>query len=80
MDAGSAASVVQHATPEEWDEWLTLYASRNDLAETYAAWLRLEDSAWPGWAEFNAAILRRWSPAALRYVKERAWKIANQDL
>jgi hypothetical protein len=31
---------------------------------------------WPGWRELNEAILRRWSPAGLRYIKEKAWKLA----
>lgn len=66
-----------------WDEWLSLFANRNEVAEEYASQMRQLGagfSEWPGWREFNAAILRRWSPAGLAYIKERAWKIATQNL
>jgi hypothetical protein len=72
-----SAATEQHATPEEWDEWLTLYASRDEVARSYAVLLTSEWPAdWPGWRELNEAILRRWSPAGLRYIKEKAWKLA----
>lgn len=67
-------------TPEEHDEWIRLFANRNDLAEEYAATLRQCGPSWEGWHEINEAILRRWSMAGLKYIKARAWKIATQDL
>lgn len=70
-----AAASEQHATPEEWDEWLTLYENRDAVAHAYAQLLGEFDAEWVGWRELNEAILRRWSPAGLRYIKEKAWKI-----
>lgn len=64
----------------EWDEWIGLHATRNEVAANYALGLRHHGMSWPHWKDVNAAILRRWSPAGLAYIKERAWKIANQDL
>lgn len=71
----AAATTDQWATPEEWDEWLTLYDNRDLVATEYAALLRFYAHDWPGFKELNGAILRRWSPAGLRYIKEKAWKI-----
>jgi hypothetical protein len=75
----SAATTLQ---PEPtgnggWDEWLTLFANRNEVADEYARMLRLHGVEWGGYRFVNEAILRRWSPAGLRYIKERAWKIAS---
>jgi hypothetical protein len=67
-------------TPEEWDEWLSLFANRNEAAEEYADLICRNGPQWSGYKPFNEAILRRWSMAGLRYIKERAWKIATQDL
>jgi hypothetical protein len=69
------AAQSQHATPEEWDEWLTLYENRDVVAGAYAQLLGEFDAEWVGWRELHEAILRRWSPAGLRYIKEKAWKI-----
>lgn len=50
---------------------------RNDVALTYAFGLRtLGSSETINWGPINQAIIERWSMAALRYIKERAWKIA----
>lgn len=62
------------------DDWIRLFANRNDLAEEYATMLRRNGPSWGGWREINEAILRRWSMAGLKYIKTRAWKIATQDL
>jgi hypothetical protein len=62
-----------------WDEWLTFYANRNDVAEGYAQALRWFGPTWKEWKPLNEAILRRWSPAGLRYIKTRAWKIAGSS-
>ena len=64
----------------DYDAWLRLFANRNELAEEYARMLRHNGTSWPGWKDVNAAILRRWSLAGLKYIKTRAWKIATQDL
>ena len=71
----SGGGAPQHATAEEWDEWLALYASRDEVAGAYAVLLGEFPVEWVGWRELNEAILRRWSPAGLRYIKEKAWKI-----
>lgn len=63
-------------TPAEWDEWVLLFASRNELAEEYAVLMRRHGLHWSGYEPINRAILRRWSMAGLRYIKTRAWKLA----
>lgn len=62
---------------EEHDEWLLLFANRNEVAQEYAELLVSNGPLWPGWKQINAAIMRRWSIAGLTYIKERAWKIAK---
>jgi hypothetical protein len=64
----------------EWDDWITLHATRNEVAANYALALIAHGTGWEHWADVNAAILRRWTPSGLRYIKERAWKIATQNL
>jgi len=62
-----------------YDEWVHLFANRDEMAEEYARQLPGGGSTgW--WAELNAAIMRRWSPAGLAYIKTRAWKIATGKL
>jgi hypothetical protein len=65
-----------HECEQEWDKWLSLFASRNEVAIEYARMLKLRGASWTGWGYVNKAILRRWSPAGLRYIKEKAWKLA----
>lgn len=50
---------------------------RDDIALTYAYGLRnhFGGSEVINWKMVNAAILERWSMAALTYIKERAWKL-----
>ena len=83
-EASAAATVADpdamSTMDSEWDEWISLFANRNEVAEEYARWLRAYGKDWTQAAKFNEAILRRWSPAGLRYIKERAWKIATQNL
>jgi len=62
------------------DEWVRLFANRDDLSEEYAVLLRRNGAMWDGWEVLNRAILRRWSMAGLHYIKRRAWKIVTQDL
>lgn len=52
---------------------------RNDVALTYAFAIRQDchlDSS-VDFASVNRAILQRWSIAGLKYIKERAWGIAE---
>ncbi len=44
---------------------------RNDVAKTYA--LALRSSEQVDWRAVNQAILDRWSPHALKWIKDRAW-------
>ena len=80
LSRGSSPDAQIAATTNEWDEWLSLFANHNEVAEEYASWLRAYGADWQQASKFNEAILRRWSPAGLRYIKERAWKIATQNL
>lgn len=77
----AAPRVVTLATGNgSWHEWLSLFANRNEVAEEYARMLRDHGVEWDGYRFVNEAILRRWSPAGLTYIKDRAWKIATQNL
>lgn len=46
-------------------------STRKSVAVTYAFGLRQRDQV--DWHRVNAAILEHWSPAGLRWIKERAW-------
>jgi hypothetical protein len=46
---------------------------RNDVAQTYALALRSSDANDVDWRKVNEAIIKRWSPYALTWIKERAW-------
>jgi len=49
---------------------------RNTVALTYAmAILSTEPTDWKA---VNEAIVKRWSAAALKYIKERAWKFVEE--
>jgi hypothetical protein len=50
---------------------------RAQVATTYALCLRSSERDRIDWGKVNRAILDRWSPAALKWIKERAWKIAE---
>lgn len=45
---------------------------REDVALSYALALRTPDQV--DWPKVNYAIIDRWSPSALRWIKEFAWK------
>jgi len=64
----------------EYDEWLRLFANRNEVADAYAQMLRQNGASWDGYKPVNEAILRRWSPSGLAYIKTRAWKIVTGNL
>ena len=61
---------------QTWDEWVGLFSSRDEMAEQYALELS-RSTAYTDvfWANINAAIIRRWSLAALSYIKREAWRI-----
>lgn len=67
-------------TDEEYDDWIRLFANRNEVAEEYAKLMRWHGTTWKGYAPINQAILRRWSMAGLKHIKERAWKITTGNL
>lgn len=46
---------------------------RDDIALTYAFGLRSSEEI--DWPKVNKAIMDRWSLSALKYIKERAWKL-----
>ena len=48
---------------------------RDDVALTYAFALRSRDEI--DWLKVNEAIIDRWSLSALKYIKERAWKLVR---
>ena len=51
--------------------------TRDDVAVEYATALRAYGPQ-DGWGAINQAILDRWSMAALRYIKEKAWNLATR--
>lgn len=48
--------------------------TRDDVATTYALSIASSERDRVDWGKVNAAILDRWSPHALRYIKGRAWR------
>lgn len=48
--------------------------TRDDVAQSYAFGLC---QAGVEWAVVNKAILERWSPAGLAYIKGKAWKLVE---
>jgi hypothetical protein len=62
-----------------WDEWVALFANRDEMADKYADLLMRYEPTWKKWPTLNLAILDRWSPAGLRYIKQKAWRLADQN-
>lgn len=62
-------------TPKEqwYDEWLSLFANRDEVARQYARLISPKPVV--ALSEVDAAILRRWSPSALDYIKLRARRL-----
>ena len=56
------------------DEWVGRFATRDEIAVEYAR-LLANGPEWP-WETLNLAIVDRWSMSGLRYIKEKAWKLA----
>jgi hypothetical protein len=50
--------------------------TRDDVAMTYAFAIRQQDEV--DFAKVNRAIMDRWSLAALKYIKTKAWKGGNR--
>lgn len=48
---------------------------REDVAMSYAFAIRQDAKL--DWRKVNEAIIDRWSLSALKWIKERAWKIAR---
>lgn len=46
---------------------------RRDVARTYALALQSSERERIDWKKVNAAIVDRWSVAALKFIKEQAW-------
>lgn len=59
------------------DEWVSLFASRDELAVEYAKLLRDHPATWAGWPTLNLAIIDRWSESGLAYIKREAWRDAR---
>lgn len=51
--------------------------TRKSVAMTYAFGLRQDINDTAGIKAANEAIVARWSPAALNWIKERAWAYAE---
>ena len=68
-DAGKITNVdfVQWVMNEIEDTAFT----RADVAKTYAI---LIDKGHRDFTEINKAILKRWSPAGFKWIKEQAWE------
>lgn len=56
------------------DEWVALFASRDEMATAYADLLRTKNADWKTWPTLNLAIMDRWSSSGLQYIKRQAWK------
>lgn len=76
MNERTTLNAEASAYEQAMDEWVALFASRDDMAQEYADCLRDFPPDWDRWPDFNGAILRRWSPAGLRYIKTKAWRLA----
>ncbi len=61
------------------DEWVFLFASRDEIAVEYAHLYLANGPLWKTWPTLNLAIMDRWSPSGLEYVKRKAWKIVQAE-
>lgn len=52
--------------------------TRKDVARTYSILLQ-KNTPMDKFVEINKAIIKRWSPSGLRWIKEQAWKIAKAE-
>lgn len=68
-------------TSVDWEAWILNeidmpVCTRDMVAKTYSYLLRGNEF---DVRKVNLAIIERWSPAALRYIKEKAWKLAAKE-
>lgn len=47
--------------------------TRRDVAKSYALTLKSSECSSVNWAKVNQAIIERWSPYALEWIKQQAW-------
>lgn len=59
------------------DQWVALFANRDEMAWEYARWIANEFTN--DWGQINEAIIRRWSVSGLLYIKRRAWSYVQGD-
>lgn len=52
--------------------------TRDDVASTYAMTLLSSERDSVDWLAVNGAIIERWSLSALKYIKEKAWRMARR--
>ncbi len=57
------------------DEIANPKMTRDGVALTYAFCLRQRPPGHVSFRDINRAIMERWSPHALDYIKQRAWKM-----
>lgn len=72
----SGYAVIGVSSPD-YDASVRACRNRQDMAAAYAILLREYGPEYPGWPQLNAAILRRWSPSGLAYIKRLAWQMAG---
>lgn len=72
----SAASADDFWRQDVLDAIADHRCTRDDVAVEYATALRAYGPN-GDWAGINGAILGRWSMSGLRYIKEKAWKLAT---
>jgi hypothetical protein len=57
------------------DEWVALFASRDELAYEYARLIEHRAPTDGMWPVLNLAIMDRWSRSGLTYIKRKAWSL-----
>lgn len=60
------------------DDWVALFATRDEMADEYADLLLTRPADWGVWPLLNVAIIDRWSLSGLEYIKRKAWKLAEE--
>jgi hypothetical protein len=60
------------------DEIADKRLTRDDVAMTYAMSLVSDERNRISWQTVNYAIIDRWSPSALKYIKDKAWRMVER--
>lgn len=68
-----AGTPAQQTATGELLEAVRNAENRDQMAEAYSTYVEDDDGA-VDWPAVNAAIVERWSKAALNYIKAEAWK------